>query len=65
MKAIDDLRRNDLKGALEIAGGMIAKGTYTSQHAEILLMLQDDPKKLIEALDQLLKEYGYGSRENR
>jgi len=49
------MQRNDEPAALEFASAAIQAGEYTPELAETLLMLQDDPTRLLESLQRLTK----------
>ena len=49
-KRIQELQRNDLKGAMAYARQESKVGGYTPEVAQQLLMLQDDPGPLMDAL---------------
>jgi hypothetical protein len=53
MAAIDELRRNDVDGAVAVYRRAVADGTWTPEQAEMLLMLQDDPARLAAELARL------------
>lgn len=51
---ISDLARNDVPGAIAFIEQQLDAGTYSSDDAQSVTMLQDDPGPLIEAYTQLL-----------
>jgi DNA-directed RNA polymerase subunit F len=52
-RRIDELERNDVEGALNIAKDLLEKSEFTEDIAETLTMLQDDPAEYWEKFSKL------------
>lgn len=59
--SIFELKRNDLKGSLELAEEEIKSKTYTGEFAEMIIMMHDDDSAIVlrEKLKKLLEKYRY------
>lgn len=48
---ISDIPRNDIEAAMQFYKECVAAGTWTPSRAHSVLMLQDDPDTLIDAIN--------------
>lgn len=52
---VGNLQRNDTESALAYIEARIRAGEWTSEEAEMVFMLQDEPGPLMDALERLIE----------
>lgn len=53
---LEQLDRNDVAGALALYERGVRDGTWTPDHAQVAITLQDDPDELFAGMEQLYQD---------